>query len=78
MVGPGVIICHSQLAREWPCQSVAVVVAVAAVVPVVAAAVGKRIINMATTTATVINGGSELGRWSDCTGQRPKVSAKYR
>ena len=52
-------------------MSVAVVVAVSAVVPVVAVAVGKPIINMAATTATVVNGGNHIGRWSDCTGQRP-------
>ena len=32
---------------------------------------GGATINMATAIATMINGGNHLGRWSDCTVQRP-------
>ena len=44
--------------------SMAVTAAIAPIVPVGA-------INVAAAMATVINGGNHLGRWGDCTGQRP-------
>ena len=53
-------------------MTVSVVVAVAAVVPVVASVVGKPIINMVAAMATIIYGWNHFGRWSDCTGQRAR------
>ena len=52
-------------------MSVAVVVAVAAVVKLVASVVGKPIISMVAAMTRFVNGWDHFGRRSDCTGQRP-------